>query len=60
MERLVIRVEGSPPDERILVKCGGPGFRTVYSVGRRVPGKTLKEAVTATVEDARARVASQR
>ena len=60
MKRLVIRIEGSPPDIRVIVKCGGPGLRTRYVTGRPTPEKTVKEVIKAAVAEVEALVESQR
>lgn len=59
MNRLVIRVEGDPKTCRILVKCGGPGRRTVYVSGRATGERSAKEVVAAAVKEAEALVADQ-
>ncbi len=60
MKRYVIRQEGSSPNLRVVVKCGGPGLRTVYVVGRPTPLKSLKEVISEAVKEAGELVASQR
>lgn len=60
MIRLVIRQEGSPPNVRVMVKCGGPGVKTVYVLGRSEAGKSVKDVIKATVALAEERVASAR
>lgn len=59
MSRLVIRVEGTAPDYRVLVKCGGPGKRTVYATRKAGTPKVAKDAVKSAVEEAEALVAGQ-
>ncbi|MCK5292870.1 MAG: hypothetical protein KAR39_12745 [Thermoplasmata archaeon] len=60
MERLIIRQEGTHPDIRVLVTCGGPGVRTVRTTGRASAEKSPKDVVKAVVAAARDLVASQR
>lgn len=60
MSRLVIRQEGSSPDVRVMVKCGGPGLRTVFVKGLPETGKSVKDVIKTTVARAEELVAIQR